>query len=213
MALPPAHPSGDGKSSLLVWLISFAIAVGALAVSAGSSKQRRPHFWLRVLLIFSAMPLAVAVVIASSFVVGLPDGAAVPLLLLLVFLFVPALFFVPSLLYHESDSPPGSSEDEGGGWRPGPDRPLSPPDNPRGDLPHPDAEQARVRVRDHTGPEFERAKPRRPAKEPEHTPAPLHWGSRPRCAPTSARVLPRGAPSIGLPSLKRSGWNRTRVVC
>jgi hypothetical protein len=94
------------------------------------------------------------------------------LILLSLRLFVPALFFVPALLYRESGSSPGSSED-GGGWGPGPDQPSSSPDAPRGGLPRPDAEQARPRVRDHTGPEFDRVKPRRPAREPERTPAPL----------------------------------------
>jgi hypothetical protein len=175
MPLPPAHPSGAGKSSLLVllaWSIAFALGFVALAVSAGSSRQRRSHFWVRVLLAFFAMPLLVAVVIAGGLVGGLPDGVAVPLLLLLVFLFVPALFFVPALLYHPSGSSPGSSED-GGGWGPGPDQPLSSPDAPRGGVPRPDAEQARIRLRDHTGPELDRVKPRRPAREPERAPAPL----------------------------------------
>jgi hypothetical protein len=171
MPLPAPHPSGGGKNSLLPWLIVFALGFVALAVSAGSSKQRRSRFWLRVLLAFLAMPLSVALVVGGGLVGGLADGAVVPLLLLLVFLFVPALFFLPALLYHQSGSSPGSSED--GGWGPGPDPPSSSPDAPRGGVPRPDAEQARIRLRDHTGPEFDRVKPRRPAREPERTPAPL----------------------------------------
>ena len=170
MPLPAAHPSGGGKGSLLPWLIVFALAFVALAVCAGSSDQRRPRFWLRVLVAFLAMPLSVALVIAGGLVGGLPDGATVPLLLLVVFLFVPALFFVPALLYYQSGSSPGSSED-GGGWGPGPDQPSPSPDAPPGGVPRPDAEQARVRLRDHTGPEVDRVKPRRPAREPERTPA------------------------------------------
>jgi hypothetical protein len=174
MPLPAAHPSGDKGSSLLVWLIVFALAFAALALSAGSLQQRRSHFWVRVLLALVAMPLVVAaVVIAVGLVGGLPDGAAAALLALLVFIFVPAPFFVPALLYRASGSSPGSCEDDGGGWGPGPDPPLSPPETPRGGLPRPGAEQARIRVRDHTGPEFDRAKPRRPAREPERTLAPL----------------------------------------
>jgi hypothetical protein len=174
MPLLSAHPSGSKGSSLAVWLIVFALAFVALAISAGSSKQRRSHFWIRVLLAFLAMPLsAVAVVVAVGLVGGLPDGAAVALLLLLVFLFVPALFFVPALLYRQSGSSPGSSEDNGGGPGPGPDQPLSSPDAPRGGLPRPDAEQAQIRMRDHASPEFDRVKPRRPAREPEREPASL----------------------------------------
>ncbi len=174
MPLPAAHPSGDKGSSLLVWLIVFALTFVALAISAGSSQQRRSHFWVRVLLAVVAMPLPVAaVVIAVGLVGGLPDGAGVALLVLLVFLFVPALFFVPALLYRASGSSPGSSEDDGGGGGAGPDQPQCPPVAPRGGLPRPDAEQARLRVRDHTGPEFDRVKPRRPAREPERTPTPL----------------------------------------
>jgi len=158
-------------SSLLLWLFVFALAFVALAVSAGSSKQRRSRFWVRVLLAFLAMPLSVALVVAGGLVGGLPDGAVVPLLLLVVFLFVPALFFVSALLYQPSGSSPGSSEG-GGGWGPGPDPPLSSPDAPRGGIPRPDAEQGRLRRRDHTAPEFDGVKPRRPAREPERTPVP-----------------------------------------
>src|SRR5271168_4330246 len=159
MPLPAAHPSGGGKGSLLPWLIVFALAFVALALSAGSSKERRSRFWVRMLLAFLAMPLSVALVIAGALVGGLPDGAVGPLLLLVVFLFVPAMFFVPVLLYHQSGSSPDSPED-GGDWGPGPDQPLGSPDAPRGGVPIPDAEQARIRLRDHTGPEFDRVKPR-----------------------------------------------------
>ncbi len=159
---------------MLVWLIVFALTFVAVALSAGSSQQRRSHFWVRVGLAFVAMPLLVAsVVIAVGLVGGLPDGAVAALLVLLIFVFVPALFFVPALLYRRSGSSPGSCEDDDGGWGPGPDPPLSPPETPRGGLPRPDAEPARIRVRDHTGPEFDRVIPRRPAREPERTPAPL----------------------------------------
>ena len=158
----------------MVWLIVFALAVVALAITAGSAPQRRSYFWVRVLLAFVAMPLSVVtVVVGVGLVGGLADGAAVALLLLLVFLFIPALFFVPALLYRQSGSPPGPCEDDGGGPDPGPDRLLVSPDAPRGDLPRPDAEQARIRVRDHVGPAFDRVKRRRPAREPERTPAPL----------------------------------------
>ena len=43
---------------------------------------------------------------------------------------------------------------------------------PRGGIPMPDAEQSRERLRDHDRPERRRLRPRRPAREPDRTPAP-----------------------------------------
>jgi hypothetical protein len=172
MPLPTTHPSGDRGSPLVVWLIVFALMLVVLALSAGSSKQRRARFWLRVTLCVGALPVLVAAVLGGVAVVGdLPDAVAGALLVLLVFLFVPALFLVPALLYRSSGSPPDSPGDNGGGWRPGPDQPPAPPRVPRGGLPRPDAEQARIRVRDHIAPDFDPVKPRRPAREPDRAPA------------------------------------------
>jgi hypothetical protein len=79
-------------------------------------------------------------------------------------LIIPALREPPGL-------PPRTDSDSDDGWGRGPGRPPTPPGPPRSGIPLPDAEPARVRLRDHrklsdqlTGPE------RRPAREPSRTP-------------------------------------------
>ncbi len=63
-----------------------------------------------MVLAVAALPRLVSAVLGGVAVVGgLSDGAAGALLLLLVFLFVPALFLVPALLYRSplATGPPG----------------------------------------------------------------------------------------------------------
>jgi hypothetical protein len=81
-----------------------------------------------------------------------------------------AVLLIPAL--KDSPSPKRHSEGEGeDGWGRGPKAPPQPPKPPRGGIPLPDAEPARVRLRepgrlaDHL-PQRER----RPAREPERTP-------------------------------------------
>jgi hypothetical protein len=82
-------------------------------------------------------------------------------------LILPALRDGPDFPPQQSD--PGSD----GGWGRGPDRPQSPPDSPRGGIPLPDAEQARVRLRDHRKlSERLPGRVRRPAREPVRRPVP-----------------------------------------
>ena len=70
--------------------------------------------------------------------------------------------------------PPGPSDSDGGGGGggSGPREPTAPSGAPRGGIPMPDAEQSRERLRDHDRPERRRLRPRRPAREPDRTPAP-----------------------------------------
>src|SRR5436305_1029447 len=81
-------------------------------------------------------------------------------------LIIPALRETPDLPPRRSD--PGSD----GGWGRGPDVPPAPPKPPRGGIPLPDAEPARVRLRDHDklGDLLPRRE-RRPVREPQRTPA------------------------------------------
>lgn len=85
-----------------------------------------------------------------------------------------AVLLIPALR-DGPDSPPrpsdGGSDD---GWGNYPRRPPSPRDVPGGGIPLPDAEPARVRLRDH-GRLSERlpARERRPAREPDRRPVRL----------------------------------------
>ena len=70
--------------------------------------------------------------------------------------------------------PPALRGDWGsdGGWGHGPTRPQAPPETPSGGLPLPDAQPARVRLRDHRRLADLIPRPeRRPAREPERRPA------------------------------------------
>ncbi|HUA50401.1 MAG TPA: hypothetical protein VMA77_34535 [Solirubrobacteraceae bacterium] len=80
-------------------------------------------------------------------------------------LILPALRDGPELPPHYPDQ--GS---DGGGGR-GPGRPPLPPEPPRGGIPLPDAEQSRIRLRDHRKLSEQLPRPqRRPAREPDRTP-------------------------------------------
>ncbi len=71
------------------------------------------------------------------------------------------------------EAPPGSDGGSDGGGGPGPNRPPAPSAGPGGGLPLPDADPARVRLRDHgrLGDHIPRPE-RRPAREPEREPVP-----------------------------------------
>jgi hypothetical protein len=169
--LPAPHPPADGgrATSLIVWLAAFALLFGAFVVFAGSPHERKPHFWLRV----AAIPLAPVSIAGLLIAFGefrvLPEDVAVTLLLALVFLTLPGLVLVPILLYRKPGPSPDSSDDEGGGGR-GPTPPLAPPPPPRGGVPLPDAEQARLRIREH-GRRLSGVRARRPAREPRRRPS------------------------------------------
>ena len=139
-------------------------------VFAGSPRDRKPHFWLRVAALPLAPMLIAAVVVAVRELRVVPDTVAGTLLLTLVFLTIPGLILVPAPLYRRPGNSPDSSDDDGGGGpgRGGPDPPSPAP--PRGGVPLPDAEQARLRLRDHGRRGLRPRRPRRPAREPARPP-------------------------------------------
>jgi len=75
------------------------------------------------------------------------------------------------MLYPDPGPPPSGSDggDDDGG--PGPPRQPAPPAGPRGGIPLPDADPARVRWRGHGRPALTRLRPRRTAREPGRSPA------------------------------------------
>lgn len=147
----------------VAWVLAFGLCLGALGLAPGRS-QRRPHFWLRLLMV----PLvpACAFLIASA-ILPIWRTQAMAWLVLMA---IPAFILLPALLFRPPGSPPGPSGD-GGGGPPGPDPPPPPaPTRPRGGIPLPDAEQARTRVRDHFRPRLIGRRARRPAREPARSP-------------------------------------------
>jgi hypothetical protein len=83
-----------------------------------------------------------------------------------------AVLLIPALR-EGPDIPPGSDGSDGG-WGGGRDGPSNPPSAPRGGIPLPDADQARVRLRDNHRRVFDELprRERRPAREPARTPVP-----------------------------------------
>jgi hypothetical protein len=80
-----------------------------------------------------------------------------------------ALLMLPALRDHGSTWGSDSGSDDG--WGRGPRRPPLPPTPPRGGIPLPDAEPARVRLRDHRRlADSYRSRDRRPAREPAREP-------------------------------------------
>jgi hypothetical protein len=84
-----------------------------------------------------------------------------------------AVLLVPALRERPEFPPQNSDPGSDGGWGRGPDRPPPPQDPPSGGgIPLPDAVQSRVRLRDHRKLSEQLPKrDRRPAREPERTPA------------------------------------------
>ena len=82
-----------------------------------------------------------------------------------------AVVLILPALRDRPDFPPRSDTGSDDGWGRGPDAPPKPPDPPRGGIPLLDAEQARVRLRDHR--KLRESLPRRerrPVREPDRTP-------------------------------------------
>jgi hypothetical protein len=120
------------------------------------------------ILLIRVLPLAGLGGVIAALMAG--DRAAVQPLLLVTILLAPVL--LPRRLLYPSDggsAPDDSDTDNGGGRGPRPE-PPKPPDTPRGGLPLPDAQPARVRLRDHGRPVLTPGRSRRPAREPERTP-------------------------------------------
>jgi hypothetical protein len=176
--VPPApHPPADGgrATSFIVWLAACALLFGAFVVFAGSPRDRKPHFWLRVAALPALPSLIAAILIVFRELRLVPDGVVASMLLTLVFLTLPGLMLVPALLYRRPGGSPDASDDDGGGGPGrGPDPPPPPP--PRGGVPLADAEPARLRLREHGRRALAVRRPRRAAQEPVRSPqrAPSH---------------------------------------
>jgi hypothetical protein len=84
-------------------------------------------------------------------------------------LLIPALVLAPGFLFRRQ-RPSARPPDSGGGWGNGPPEPHDLPNVPGGGVPLPDAEPARVRLRDQHRPRHVPARTRRPAREPERQP-------------------------------------------
>ena len=105
---------------LAAWIMVGAfleLGLVALWFAAGSGRQRRSYFWVRVLLAALALPGYIGALagIGRLRVLSLSDDAAKALLPFLVFVGVIILMFVPGVLYRGSDPSPGPSEPDGGG--------------------------------------------------------------------------------------------------
>ena len=82
-----------------------------------------------------------------------------------------AVLIIPALRDSPDLPPRGSDSGPDDGWGRGPDAPPKPPAPPRGGIPLLDADQARIRLRDHRKlTEFLPRRERRPAREPDRTP-------------------------------------------
>ena len=159
--------------ALLFWLFAFVLCGGALvAASDRIALERRSHFRRR-LAGLAVAPFALAAVLVGAVKLGvLPAQVARVLVAFLPLLVGPALMFIPAFLFRGMGPSSGPSDGEGGGGGGrGPDRPHEPPATPRGGIPLPDAEQSRVRLRDHNRPGLRRPPIRRPAREPQRVPA------------------------------------------
>jgi hypothetical protein len=82
-----------------------------------------------------------------------------------------ALLMLPALREGPGSPPWKSDSGSDEGWGGGPKRPPKPPEPPSGGIPLDDAEQSRVRLRDHRRLADHRPqRDRRPAREPQRTP-------------------------------------------
>lgn len=112
------------------------------------------------------MPVLAALALTRVLV---PDSATVfPYLLIMAVLLGPACL-PRSVLYPDHGSPPDGrdADDSGGGTPP---MPPTPPSTPGGGIPLPDADPARIRVRDHDRPDLVPTRTRRATREPGGTP-------------------------------------------
>lgn len=153
---------------LIAWLLELEFAYVVLGLIAGSALTlaRRGHFWVRVSLGFVGVVLSAPVFAVARMTSVLPEHMIGAVLLVFA---IAALLVGPFFCYRPVSSRGSSESDGGGGSRREPPPPE--PSAPRGGIPLDDAEQAKLRIRDHNSPRFSRSGERRPAREPGHTPA------------------------------------------
>jgi hypothetical protein len=152
-------------TTLLTWLVVMELSFVSVAVLAGSLQMgRRPHFWLRYTISLLGSMLALALLAGSVMLGLLPESLFMPLWLVLA---AGTLGLALRFCYRTAGDPSsGASEGDDGGALPS-DRPSGP--SPGGLL-LPDADQAAVRVRDHSRPRLIGLGPRRPTPEPKRVP-------------------------------------------
>jgi hypothetical protein len=132
---------------------------------------RHSSLVVRILLVplIVLAPLGALLVVFGLFP-SAPDWIGGLLMLLFFFWGIVTIMLVPAWLFGASPSSSGPSDDGGDGGDMDPPQPPGPRGAPRGDIPLPDADQARERLRDHGRPDRRGIPPRRHAPEPEHVP-------------------------------------------
>lgn len=150
-------------------LAMFLVEAVVLLATKTSDTRPRRHFWLRFLLSVMTMPISTLALTGVGATGLLSEQILVALSLLLVFFCIPALMLVPAILF-ENPGPSSGGEDDDDDGNGGPSQPPSPRDQPRGDVPLPDATPGRWRRRDHVRPQRTLTPRRRPVPAPRRTP-------------------------------------------
>lgn len=132
--------------------------------------RKRYAIWLTRLVPFISF--------AGAVVAGATGHREVLQPLVLVTVLVAPTLLPRNVLYPPPPPPSSDADDDDGGGR-GPDKPPRTPEGPRGGLPLPDADPARVRIRDHRRPAPTRFRARRPAHAPERAPVRTPHGFAP----------------------------------
>ena len=156
-----------------VCTVVLFLGFGVVACSALGGR-RRSGFYVRLSCASGViLALALGLALAIEFSV-LPGRALGPLWLALL---LTALAVAPAFCYRTFAPFQGPSDGDGGGG-PGSDPPPPPPGPPPGGVPLSDADQARVRRRDHNRPSLLGVIQRRSAVEPVRPRAPAGHGRR-----------------------------------
>jgi hypothetical protein len=142
-----------------------------LKITEASPVELRSRFKLRLLVMAVVLPLPPLLLLAAVefHLISRDLGGTIDQCIPFVDLGF-GLLLAPAVLFRSvaKPPPPSDEDDDEGGWT---DPPRGPPPRPRGGLPLPDAEQSRIRVRDHAGSLKERGGTGRPGREPRRSPA------------------------------------------
>lgn len=154
----------------LMGLVVLSVALIPLGVLFSAARdrslRRRARFGLRLAGFMVSVSLP-EVVIAVGSTVGLIHYHSVAPVLLSLFWGLIVLVLAPIFLFYGHDADPGHNDEGEDGPEPGEDPPSPTP--PIGDLPLPNAEQSRLRLRG-PRPALGRARPRRREHAPTRTP-------------------------------------------
>jgi hypothetical protein len=151
-------------------LLAMFLVEGVVVLATETSESRpRRHVWTRFLLSVVTMPIFALALTAIGTAGVLSEQIIVSLAILLALFCIPALMLVPAILF-ENAGPSSGGEDDDDDEDGGLSRPPPPRDQPRGDVPLPDAMLGWWRLRDHAGPARRRPPSRRPVNDPPRTP-------------------------------------------